>query len=71
MILYTIRQLIFLGEEAHEVPIKRRYLAQLHGHSNYVMVNKLATIQGQSGYWYCTILTNGFSSLTVPNIQCH
>lgn len=36
-----------------------------------VMVNKLATIHGQSGYWYSTILTNGFSSLTVPNIQCH
>lgn len=33
-----------------------------------VVVNKLATIQGQSGYWYSTILTNGFSSLTVPNI---
>lgn len=24
----------FLGEEAHQVPNKRRYLAQLHGHSN-------------------------------------
>lgn len=29
-----------------------------------VMVNKLATIQGQSGYRYSRLLTNGFSSLT-------